>query len=129
MPSVSSSRAPRPPRRRKRSRRRRRRRRRRWTAASYKDSPGRGGRRIVIRDPLDDRGVVRCVTAQSIDGRQYQLVAIVGDGSNRISRAEAVQRATHIDVSAKWKPIYGWVVRDPRFAALNSRPYPPAFYA
>ena len=61
---------------------------------------------IVVRDPQDDVGVVRCLRPACLDGRQYQLVVI--QSSSRLSDAEAHRRTGTPRAAAIWRGRDGW---------------------
>ena len=70
--------------------------------------------RLVLRDPEDANGIVRCVPAEELDGQQYQIVLVRDHGPRGcwLDDAQALARRALKQVASWSGRRAGWVYHD-----------------
>ena len=69
--------------------------------------------RLLVRDPSDESGLIRCLPPTELDGKQYQLVGV---GCKALSEGEARERRAEPSAAAifrhsRWEYSPWWSLR------------------
>mmetsp|Transcript_73794 Transcript_73794/g.123281 ORF Transcript_73794/g.123281 Transcript_73794/m.123281 type:complete len:308 (-) Transcript_73794:121-1044(-) len=58
---------------------------------------------VLVRDPRDKPGEIQCIPYKKLDGRQYQIVFVQGDGSQLLTEEELERKKGDLPIAAKFQ--------------------------